>query len=273
MRRLGALAALTVGLGMNLVHAADQGMSLKHESYNYVPPPGAPSWSVVGTLSPMWTDNAFFSKNNRKSDFFFEPDITVRLDGKITPDVAYRVYVRSEFDAFAREKDANASFALYGARLTRNIEGWNASAIFENRFEYLGVYQDRLFTAYDFKGALSRDYFVANWIFSPFIQGRYRTSDLAETWRYRVDAAFGIEAVINERWSVVSTPFIEAYWFESGLNAGRRDQIYSASLGLKYNFSSNLFVTFSVAYEDRRSNDPQRTYRNVDIGPRLSFAF
>jgi hypothetical protein len=261
-----------MGLGANSGFAADQvAPTLKYE--NYVPPPGVPTWSVVGTVSPTWTDNAFFSRNDRRSDFFIEPDVTVRLDGKLTQDVSYRLYVRSEFDAFAREKDANAAFALLGARLTRNVLGWNASIIYENRYDYAGVYQDLLFTSHDIKGALSRDYFVSNWIFTPFAQGRYRTSDLAETWRYRVDLAFGIEAVINERWSIVSTPFLEAYWFESGLNAGRQDQIYSASIGLKYNVSSNMAVTFSVAYEERKSNVDLRHYRSLDLGPRINFAF
>jgi len=266
------VAIIWIALGTASVNAADQvAPTLKYE--NYTPPPGVPTWSVVGTLSPTWTDNAFFSRDNRKSDWYFEPDITVRLDGKLAPDLAYRLYVRSEFEAFSHEKDANAAFALWGARLTRNVMGWNASVTYENRYQYAGVYQEQLFVAHDIMGALSRDFFVGNLIFTPFVQGRYRTADLAETWRYRLDLVLGIEAVINEKWSIVSTPFFEAYWFESGLNAGRADQIYSVSLGLKYNISSNTALTFNAAYEDRRSNDALRTYKSFDIGPKFSFAF
>ncbi len=110
---------------------------------------------------------------------------TVRLDGKLTQDVSYRLYVRSEFDAFAREKDANAAFALLGARLTRNVLGWNASIIYENRYDYAGVYQDLLFTSYDIKGALSRDYFVSNWIFTP----SHKAGIVRPIWRRHGDTA------------------------------------------------------------------------------------
>jgi hypothetical protein len=259
-------------IGITGAYAADQvAPTLKYE--NYTPPPGVPTWSIVGTVSPTWTDNAFFSRDNRKRDWYFEPDVTIRLDGRLTEDVAYRLYTRTEFAAFAREKDANASFALLGGRLTRNVLGWNASATYENRYQYAGVYNEQLFVAHDFMGAFSRDFFVGNLIFTPFVQGRYRTADLAETWRYRLDLVLGIEAIINERWSVVSTPFFEAYWFESGLNAGRADQIYSVSLGLKYNITRNTALTLYGSYEDRRSNDALRTYRSFDVGPKFSFAF
>ncbi len=56
--------------------------------------------------------------------------------------------------------------------------------------------------------------------FSPFLQGRYRFADVAESEYYRLDMALGIEAKLNDRWSIVSTPFFEAYWFTGGLNSG-----------------------------------------------------
>jgi hypothetical protein len=66
---------------------------------------------------------------------------------------------------------------------------------------------------------------------------------------------------------------IEARWFTDGLNAGRLDQIYSASVGLKYNIASNISLTTSFLYEARDSNVPLRRYRDIQIGPRLDFAF
>jgi hypothetical protein len=39
--------------------------------------------------------------------------VSLRLDGRLAPDWAYRFYVRSDLDAFSREKDANASMALW----------------------------------------------------------------------------------------------------------------------------------------------------------------
>jgi long-subunit fatty acid transport protein len=85
--------------------------------------------------------------------------------------------------------------------------------------------------------------------------------------------ALGIEAALNERWSIVSEPFFEAYWFTGGLNSGRADQIYSVSLGLKYNITPNVSLVAMIAYEQRFSNVDDRQYRSLDIGPKLNFAF
>jgi len=71
----------------------------------------------------------------------------------------------------------------------------------------------------------------------------------------------------------VSTLLFEAFWFTDGLNRGRQDQIYSADLGVKYNFTSNVSLTTSVLYEARISNVAVRRYRDLRIGPRLDFAF
>jgi hypothetical protein len=273
MRKLGMLLALLCPvLAIGGGQAADYSVAtLKSESTP--PPPWAPTFSAVGTLSATWTDNALFSRDNRRSDSFLEPDITLRMDGWLTPDLAYRLYVRTELETFEREKDANAAFALWGARLTRDIAGWSASVIYENRYQFAGVYDERLFTAHDIKGALSRSYTFGNVTIAPFVQGRYRFADLVEAEYWRLDLALGIEAALNERWSIVSEPFFEAYWFTGGLNSGRTDQIYSVSLGLKYNITTNVSLVTMISYEQRFSNIDDRAYRSLDIGPKLNFAF
>ena len=273
MRRSGIFVVLLLLiLGVNGVRAADISVQTINNE-NYQPPAWAPTVSVVGSLSPTWTNNAFFSRDDRKSDWFLNSDVSVRLDGRLAPDLSYRFYVRSEIDAFAREKDADWSMGLWGARLAKNIGEWNVSAVFENRYDYGGIYNEHLFTAYDIMAAASRDFTINSVIFSPFIRGRYRFSDrdFAEYWR--LDLALGIEAPLNERWSIVSSPFFEAFWFTGGVNSGRADQIYSVSLGLKYNIAPNVSLTTNVAFEERLSNVGIRRYQNVDIGPHLDFAF
>ncbi len=241
---------------------------------NYQPPSWAPTVSMFGSLGTIWTDNAYFSRDNRVSDWFGNSDLSLRLDGRLTSDLTYRFYVRSDIDAFSRESDASASMGLWGARLNQNISGWRASAIFENRYEFANIYGDHLFTAYDVKGAVSRDFVVNSYIvFSPFMQARYRFADRDFPEYFRLDFALGIEARINERWAIVSSPFFEAFWFTKGINAGRQDQIYSVSLGVKYNFTPSVALTTSIAFEERFSNVAIRHYRNIDIGPRLQFAF
>ena len=255
--------------------AADQ--LLAREQVDYVAPAVPPSWmpklSVVGTISGTWTDNALFSRSDRKSDWFFEPDVSVRLDGRLTEDVTYRLYGRTEFEKFSRVRDADAAFALWGGRLTRDIGGWATSVVYENRYQYAGIYNDYLFTANDVKLSLARNFDYGAWTFSPFVQGRYRFSNLEEAEYWRLDTALGIEARLNERWSIVSEPFYEAYWFTGGLNSGRVDQIYSVSVGLKYNLAPNVSLIGMVAYEQRFSNVEVRQYRSLDIGPKLNFAF
>jgi hypothetical protein len=274
MRKVGMLLALLspLLLGINGVRAADYSVAALQRE-NTPPPPWVPTFSAVGTLSATWTDNALFSRDNRRSDGFLEPDISLRMDGWLTPDLAYRLYVRTELETFEREKDANAAFALWGARLTRDVAGWSASVIYENRYQFAGVYDERLFTAHDIKGALARSYTFGTVTISPFVQGRYRFADLVEAEYARLDLALGIEAALNERWSIVSEPFFEAYWFTGGLNSGRADQIYSVSLGLKYNITPNVSLVAMIAYEQRFSNVDDRQYRSLDIGPKLNFAF
>jgi hypothetical protein len=267
------LALLGLIWGVTGVAAADYSVPVL-KSENYQPPSwSAPSFSVVGSLAPTWTNNAFFSRDDRQRDVFLNGDVSLRLDGRLAPDLSYRFYARSEVEPFVREKDAQAAMALWGARLTQDIGGWRASAIYENRYQFAGIYDERLFTAHDLKGAISRDFTIGYVTLSPFMQGRYRFADVEEAEYYRLDLALGIEARLNDRWSIVSSPFFEAYWFTGGLNSGRQDQIYSVSLGLKYNIAPNVSLTASIAYEERVSNVALRHYQSIDVGPRLDFAF
>jgi hypothetical protein len=271
-KQVFVIALIWLVSGVESIWAADYSVPVL-QSESSQSPSWAPTVSVVGSVAPTWTNNAFFSRDDRRSDGFFNGDVSLRLDGRLSPDVTYRIYARTEFDAFAHEKDANEAVALWGARLNKDIAEWRVSLIYENRYQFAGVYQEHLFTANDIKGAISRNFTISNVTLSPFLQGRYRFSDVAEAQYYRLDAALGIEAKLNDRWSIVSSPFFEAYWFTNGLNSGRQDQIYSASIGLKYNITSNVSLTTSIAYETRKSNVALRHYQNLDIGPRLDFAF
>lgn len=235
--------------------------------------PTAPSWSVVGSLSPTYTENALFSRDDRRRDFFYEPDVSLRLDGSLSPDLSYRIFARTQYEAFATEHLGNAAIARLGARLTQNLYGWRITGQYENRYDFDGVYRDLAFISNDVSGSVGRDFQFGNVVLSPLALLTYRFSDLPEARRWRFDAVLGIEVKLDPKWSVVSTPFIEAFWFTDGLNAGRQDQIYSVSLGLKYNIASNVSLTTNVIYEARTSNVPLRHYTDVQIGPRLDFAF
>ena len=91
--------------------------------------PATPSWSVVGSLSPTYTENALFSRDNRRHDFFFEPDVSIRLDGNLTHDLSYCLFARTQYEAFAREKVGNAAIARLGGRFTQNLFGWRITVI------------------------------------------------------------------------------------------------------------------------------------------------
>jgi len=233
----------------------------------------SPSWSLVGSLSPTYTENALFSRDDRRRDFFYEPDVSLRLDGNLSPDLTYRIFARAQFESFATEHLGNAAIARLGARLTQNLYGWRITGQYENRYDFDGIYRDLAFTSNDIMGSVGRDFQFGNVTLSPLALLTYRFSDLAEARRWRFDALLGIEVKLDPKWSIVSTPFIEAFWFTDGLNAGRQDQIYSVSLGLKYNIARNISLTTNVIYEARTSNVPLRHYTDVQIGPRLDFAF
>lgn len=232
-----------------------------------------PVWSVVGSIEGTHTDNAFFTPGDRLSDAYLGPDMTIRLDGTLTSDISYRLYARMELDAFSDETDANNAVARAGARLSRDVFDWMASLVYENRYSFDGIFEERLFTAHDVKGVLARDFDCGLAILSPGGLITYRFADVDEAQRYRLELWLGIEVPLDAKWSLVSEPFFESFWFTDGLNAGREDQIYSVSLGLKYNLSDNAALTTEAVYEGRTSNQAGRDYDMIEIGPRLDFAF
>lgn len=232
-----------------------------------------PSWSVVGSVSPTFTDNALFRRDDRRSDAYYEPDVSARLDGYLNSDLSYRLYARSQYDAFATEEDGNAAVVRLGGRLTENWDGWRFSIIYENRYDFDGVYRDLAFISNDVMGSVARDFRINDVMLSPLLLLTYRFSDLAEARRWRFDAVLGIEVKLDPKWSIVSTPLFEAYWFNDGLNSGRQDQLYSADIGLRYSFASNVSLTTTALYEVRTSNVAVRRYRDLRVGPRLDFAF
>src|ERR1700688_1493066 len=270
MRGSGGLLAILGLFGASGAVAADLDLTeIKAVPYTSM----APTWSVVGSVSPTFTDNALFSRDDRRRDVYYEPDVSARLDGNLTPDLSYRLYARAQFEAFATEHDGNAAIARLGARLTENLNGWRITGIYENRYDYDGVFRDLAFISHDVSGSVSRDFTFGRLTLSPLVLLTYRFSDLAEARRWRLDGLVGIEVYLDSKWSVVGTPFIEAFWFTDGLNRGRQDQIYSTSLGLKYNIRSNVSLTSNVIYEVRSSNVAIRRYTDFQIGPRLDFAF
>jgi len=264
VRKLNALAGAFGLLGLQQALAAEEAAP------EALP---RPQWSVFVSFSPTYTNNALFKRDDRRREFYAEPDVALRLDGKLTSDISWRLYGRTSFDAFSQEQIANETFALVGARLTRNILDWRTSVSFEHRYEYGDVYRNLLFIAEDVQISTTRDFSYGPFTVSPTAQLSYRFADVPEARRYRLDLLLPFEAKITSRWSLVSTPFVEAYWFTDGLNEGRQDIIYSTSLGLRYSIASNISLTTSANYEWRTSNVPLRHYRDLEIGPRLDLAF
>jgi len=235
--------------------------------------PFAPVWSFVGSLSPLYTNNALLSPDDSQPDFYFEPDLSLRLDGRAGPNTFYRLYARSEINAFASVKDADFSFALVGARLTQDIMQWSASLIYENRHSYNGIFEDRAFSSNDLIGTLARDYSFGRLTVMPFFFAGQRFADVPEATRFRFDVALGLEYRLLKRWALVSTPFYEVNWFEDGANEGRRDEFYSVDIGLQYAISDRLALTMNVVSEHRVSNFAGRDYDMLEVGPHLDFIF
>ncbi len=263
-RKLNALAGAFGLLGLQPALAADEATT---------EPAHRPSWSALVSFSPTYTNNALSGQHERRRDVYAEPDVSVRLDGRLTSDISYRLYGRSSFDAFAEEEAGNETFALLGARLTRKLFDWRTSVSYEHRFEFAGVYRQLLFIAEDVQVSTTRDFSYGFLTVSPTAQFQYRFADVPEARRYRLDLVLPVEIKISSRWSLVSAPFLEAYWYTDGLNEGRQDLIYSASLGLRYSIAKNMSLTTGVNYEWRTSNVPLRQYRDLEIGPRLDLAF
>jgi hypothetical protein len=268
MRRSEAIVVVLGLVSASAALAADLSVPTTNQ-----PASNGPTWSVVGSLAPTYTDNALFTPNDRRGDFYLEPDVSLRLDGRLAPDLSYRLYARTLLDAFATVTDANEASVRLGGRLSKSISDWTVNIGFENRNEFEGTYRNRLFTAEDVSASVGRDIIVGNVTFSPAVLLTYRFADVAEVRRYRLDLLVPFEVELTPAWSVVSTPMIELFWFTDGLNSGRQDQIYSASLGLKYKISRKVSLTTCAHYEQRTSNVPLRHYTDFEIGPKLDFAF
>jgi hypothetical protein len=268
VRSLKALVIFALGLvGASEVLAADLSVATTNP-----PATTGPTWSVVGSLAPTYTDNALFTPDNRRGDLYVEPDFSLRLDGRLAPDLSYRLYARTLLDAFATVTDANEASVRLGGRLTKSISDWRVTVGLENRNEFEGIYHNRLFVAEDPSASVGRDVVVGNVTFTPTVLLTYRFADVAEVRRWRLDLLVPFEVGLTPAWSIVSTPMIELFWFTDGLNSGRQDQIYSASLGLRYRISKNVSLTTSALYEQRTSNRPLRHYTDFEIGPKLDFA-
>jgi hypothetical protein len=232
-----------------------------------------PIWSVVGSLGGTYTNNVYLTPSATQSDVYWTPDITIRADGRLTSDIYYRIYARGDFDAFTDESDADNSVARAGARLATNISDWTASIAYENRYSFGGIFQDRLFMGHDVIGSIWRT-LDWSWIsLSPGALLNYRFADVDESQRFRMELWLGIEVPLDEKWSVVSEPFFEQFWFTDGLNSGRRDSVYSVSLGLQYAITENANLTIEVVYESGTSNRPGLNYDFLEIGPRLDFVY
>lgn len=235
--------------------------------------PFAPVLGIAGTLSPNYTNNALFTPDDPQSDFYFEPDINVRLDGWIGPKTSYRIYARTELNAFASVEDGDSAFALVGARLSQDLGPWRASLVYENRHSYNGIFEDQAFSSNDVIGTLARDYTFGRLTVMPFFFAGQRFANVPESTRFRFDAVLGLEYRLAERWALISTPFYEVNWFEEGANQGRRDEFYSVDIGIEYALSDRVSLTASVVSEHRISNFPGRDYDMLEVGPRLDFAF
>lgn len=235
--------------------------------------PSKPTFSVVGSIEGTHTDNAFFAPKDRQSDYYFEPNLVLRLDGTLTDDIFYRLYARTTFDAFSEQVGANSSFALVGVRLSRNLWEWTWNLSYENRMAFDGVYGERTFNANDIIGVTTRDFTIGTATVTPALLLGYRRGDVDDVNRYRVEIWLGIEIPINTKWALVSESFIDTYYFTDGRNVGRNDQIFSTGLGLKYNLDDNTSITTEVVYEAGNSNRPGLDYRMIEVGPRLDFAF
>ena len=129
---------------------------------------------------------------------------------------------------FATEHLGNAAIARLGARLTQILYGWRITGQYENRYDFDGIYRSGLHLK-RYNG-FSRPRLSARQRNAlPLALLTYRFSDLAEARRWRFDALLGIEVKLDPKWSIVSTRFIEAFWFTDGLNAGRQDDLFGIS--------------------------------------------
>jgi len=238
-----------------------------------VPAPYVPTWSVVGTLSPLYTNNAFQTPDGAQSDVYFEPDISLRLDGRLAPSTSYRFYARSDFSAFARLNDADSSLARFGLRLAQDISDWQLAASYENRLAFDGVFEGEPRIANDLQATLARNFAFGRLIVAPLLRVRQRFSEVPEARRFRLDLAVALEYELGPKWALVSRPFYEMNWFEAGLNEGRRDAYYSVDIGLRYQISDGLNLTTSIVNEIRNSNAQGRDFNMIEIGPSLDFVF
>ncbi len=200
------------------------------------------------------------------------PDVSVRPDGNLSNDLSYPLYARAQYEAVFARRTATLPSRVMGGRLTQN---WGRLALLrhfcQHRSDFDFIYRDLAFTSNDVMGSVARDFRFNNATFSPLLLLTYRFSDLAEARRGASTPVLGIEVKLDSNGRLSARHCSKPYWFTDGLNSGRRDQLYSADVGLKYNFASNVSLTTTVLYEARTSNVPLTAIQGRSHRPSSGF--
>jgi hypothetical protein len=234
----------------------------------------APTFNIKGSLWAPFTDNALQSQNDRHSDFYYGTDLKGYMSGDVLKMFEYSLYARGVTDAFLRVKEGNDGLSIIGGNISKTILGFDFLVTAEKRWYYDGIFRTLSFIAYDYKGTISRKFtLLPGFTVEPGLMVGRRESETLTKRRYVYDLTFDFVLKVTDQISIVSAPEITVYDYTDGANAGRRDIISAAGLGVKYLIAKDVSLTISAGRGFRKSSFAGNDYRVWEFRPNLDFKF
>jgi hypothetical protein len=237
-------------------------------------PSPAFNFALDGSLPGQIENNITRVPHNGTTDFSYSPFLKLSAITNPRPDLTYSIYADMNVNRYLQYFNNSGSTAGVGTQLVKKWDGLQLGALYDWSDFYDRDFRERFGTNNDL-GLFLRYYYVtpdAKLRIKPNLAMTTRFDQDLAVQRYLYSFKVDFEYRFMDRWSAIVTPRVRYYDYV-GVQAGRRDLIYSVSTGLRHNITDNLDFTTTVGYENRVSNLPGKDYNDLTIGATLDFSF
>ena len=258
-KRIFVLGFALAGLAVQ-AHAAEQ-----YPSINF---------SFDGSLPLQYETNPTRSETKKQPDSIFSPYFRLSAYGDLRPDISYSFYAATSVDRYLQEQDNTGSTIAFGGQVTKKWGPLQLGAVYDRNYGYDQDYRTLNSINNDFGVFLRYHYSnaAADFRIRPGIAITARLDEFFTLQRNLYNFKIDFEKKLLDRWWLILTPRVRFYDY-SDTQAGRQDLIASISTGIKYEINQDMNFTTTIGYESRRSNTPDKNYKNLFVGASLDFSF
>jgi Putative beta-barrel porin 2 len=239
-----------------------------------IEPSPAFNFALDGSLPAQIDNNVTRVTHNEITDFNYSPFLKLSAIAALRPDLTYSIYADTNVNRYLQYFNNNGSTAGVGTQLVKKWDGLQLGALYDWSQFYDRDFRERFGANNDF-GVFLRYYYATpdtKLRIKPNLAMTSRFDNELSIQRYLYSFKVDFEYKFMDRWSAIVTPRVRYYDYV-GLQAGRRDLVYSVSTGLRHNITDDLDFTTTVGYENRVSNLPGKDYNDLTIGASLDFSF